>query len=197
MSANCSGIHASGGGDACDERAGRQPDQEPQPGPAVPHRSSLLSKPGAAVPQGWAARQTFSAGPPGTLALWPIRIVSSALLFVAALALAGCNYACMAASQVSTAPVVPPRGFLISHFKAPLVLPGDVNLRESKGGYPDKRVIYVRIPFVSADFSVGHADIKNAVRQAGIKTLLYADYEYLSVLGYVKTVTVHAYGYPD
>jgi len=149
------------------------------------------------VPQGWAARQALSVGRPGTLALWPIRIVSSALLFVAALALTGCNYACMGASQVSTAPVVPPRGFLVSHFRAPLVLPGDVDLRESKGGYPDKRVIYVRIPLVSADFSVGRADIKNAVRQAGIKTFLYADYEYLSVAGYIKTLTVHAYGYPD
>ncbi len=109
---------------------------------------------------------------------------------------AGCGYLTSTVSSFSVAPVVPPRGHLFFHYKAPLVLPGDAELG-GQGKTKNNKVIYVKIPRVNVDFALGHADIEHAARKAGIKTLVYADYEYLNILGLFKSLTVHAYGYPE
>ena len=118
-------------------------------------------------------------------------IATAVLALPAALATLGC-------STPIDAPVVPPLGLVYTHFKAPLILPGDVSLGFDAEP-PRGRQTYVRIPmpYVPADFALGRADIQNAVREAGIDRLIHADYEYRSIFGYFQTFTVHAYGYTD
>jgi len=127
----------------------------------------------------------------------PSRFFLCAILLGALLIASGCNLVMGGARLVSVGPVVPPRGFFYSHYKAPLVLPAPAEL----GRTPRKdgnSVVYIKIPtpYMNTEFSMGRADIEAACRRAGIKTLIGADYEYVSVAGYVKTFTIHAYGYP-
>ena len=125
------------------------------------------------------------------------RIFVGAILASGLLTASGCNLVMGGARLVSVAPVVPPRGFLYSHYKAPLVLPAPAQIGQAPrpGG---NSVLYIKIPtpYVNTELSMGRADIEAACRRAGIKTLIGADYEYVSVAGYVKTFTIHAYGYP-
>lgn len=120
------------------------------------------------------------------------RMIAPAVL---ALLLALASFGC---SIPIDAPVVPPLGFVYTHFKAPLILPGDVSL-DFSAGEPHGQQTYFRIPmpYIPADFALGHADIRNAVREAGIDRLIHADYEYRSIFGYFQTFTVHAYGYTE
>jgi len=93
------------------------------------------------------------------------------------------------------APVIPPTGFLYTHFRAPLVLPGQAaigSVLPPQGA----RGVYFRLPapYVPADFSVGEAGLKQAMEAAGVEELAYADYEYRSVLGFIRTIRVRAHG---
>lgn len=90
--------------------------------------------------------------------------------------------------------LVPPSG-LASDLRAPLVLPKEpvpcTNLKVGKGS----RSVYVKewvYSGVSAD--VTDMALTDAVKSAGIKRLLYADYEQCSFLGFVTVFTVTAYG---
>jgi hypothetical protein len=96
------------------------------------------------------------------------------------------------------APIIPPTGFIFSHFRAPLILPGELDLGDLERR-PSRREIYFRIPtpYVPTDLAFGRADIEDAARAAGITRLIWADYEFTSVLVYFKTMKVHAYGYTD
>ena len=125
------------------------------------------------------------------------RFFLCAILLCALLIAAGCNLVMGGARLVSVAPVVPPRGFFYSHYKAPLVLPAPAEIGQTPR-LDGNSVVYFKIPtpYMNTEFSMGRADIEAACRRAGIKTLIGADYEYLSVAGYVKTFTIHAYGYP-
>jgi len=108
----------------------------------------------------------------------------------------GCGYLTSTVAQVSIAPVVPPRGYLYFHYTAPLVLPKPMDLT-NVNGKSGKELVYIKLPYVNTDFAVGHADIEHAMRIAGVKTLVYADYEYTNLLGFFKTLTINAYGYRE
>ena len=81
------------------------------------------------------------------------------------------------------------------HITAPLVLPGPQDLSNSFGKKENLNLVYVKIPYVNTDFSLGRIGIENAAKKAGLNTVLYVDYEYRNILGYFKSVTIHAYGY--
>lgn len=128
----------------------------------------------------------------------PPRLVG-AFLFAAALAwLAGCQSAQVARRQTSLAPVVPPRGFFFSHFRAPLVLPPQAPLPSpgAERTHGARRLLYLKIPYANLDLSTGRAGLESAARKAGLAKVVYADYEYRSLLGYFQTITIHAWGYP-
>jgi hypothetical protein len=109
----------------------------------------------------------------------------------------GCSSIYDAQSMVSLAPVVPPRGFFYSRFRAPLVFPSPEMIRQMSEA-PTNRLIYIKIPtpYVNLEVTKGAIDLESACRLAGIGTLIAADYEYLSVAGYFKSVRIHAYGLP-
>ena len=109
----------------------------------------------------------------------------------------GCTTIGVSAYMSDLSPVVPPRGFFYTHFSAPLVLPSETANLTSTINNKSRDVIYVKLPFVSADFAGGRADIEDAARRAGLKQMIYADYEYVNVLGYVRTFNVRAYGYKE
>jgi len=122
------------------------------------------------------------------------RLFLCAVLLGAFLLAAGCSHV---GGGARLAPVVPPGGFFYTHYRAPLVLPAPADMGQTPR-IDGNSVVYVKIPtpYMNTEFSMGRADIEAACRRAGIKTLIGADYEYLSVAGYVKTFTIHAYGYP-
>ncbi|MBN1866875.1 hypothetical protein JW916_06250 [Candidatus Sumerlaeota bacterium] len=128
---------------------------------------------------------------------WAARL-GACLIATAMLTLtAGCSTVGMLGYRTDLAPVIPPRGYFYTHFRAPLVLPVHDAERATPVRGSSRGVIYVKIPVVSADFAGGRADLQDAVRRAGITRLLYADYEYMSLLGYIRTFNVRAYGYKD
>ena len=90
--------------------------------------------------------------------------------------------------------LVPPKG-LASDFRAPLILPREqvpcTNLKVGRGS----RSVYVK-EWVYSGLSADVTDmaLDDAMKPAGIKKLLYADYEQYSILGFVTVFTVTAYG---
>lgn len=94
------------------------------------------------------------------------------------------------------APIVPPKGVIYTHFRAPLMLPDRIDLGK-EGERNDKREYYIRIPtpWVPTEIALGRADIETAVREAGIDHIVWADYEFMSILVYFHTLRIHAYGH--
>ncbi len=132
-----------------------------------------------------------------------LNIFKLAPLLILIIIISGCD---LIVKPISVSPIVPPRGYLYHHNRAPLILPSETV--ENAGNYhePQKmlgvkmpeQIVYVKIPIPRSyvlDMSFKKADLETALRQAGIKTLLYADYEYLDILGYYRNFTIHAYGY--
>jgi hypothetical protein len=105
---------------------------------------------------------------------------------------------CGACRMVSVTTVVPARGILYTHFKAPLVLPDAMSDLDRSSTQRPSNLLYVRlpVPYLKSDITLGRVDLEYALRRAGIARLVYADYEYLSILGYYQSVIVHAYGLP-
>ena len=104
-----------------------------------------------------------------------------------ALALAGCAMPSPpGGGGPIRAAVIPPRGFIYTHFYAPLVLPGVADLGDVKPAEPGP-AIYVRIPVPNAplplDFALGRVDIERAARRVGIERLVYADYDFQTIFG--------------
>lgn len=97
------------------------------------------------------------------------------------------------------APVMPPRGALISTFKAPLTVnvnetPVSGNLKHAS----KKKTSYFNtwlFTFPPLDFAWGEVDVPQIARAAGITKVSYAEYELLSVFGMYAEFTVHVYGY--
>ena len=107
-------------------------------------------------------------------------------LLAAVLLLTGC-------ATVFTVPVRPPMGVLITNYKAPLT----VNFHETpvctKRGVAS--TLYFRdFLLTGMDFGWGEAGIDDAAKNGNLKTVEYADYEMLSVLGVFGKFTVVARG---
>lgn len=94
--------------------------------------------------------------------------------------LAGC-------AGMTTAPVVPPPGFLFSSYTAPL----DVDVDKTQLG---TRRGEARCTAILALFSFGDAGIQAAARAGGITTIHHADYKATNVLGLFSTYTTIVYG---
>ena len=93
-----------------------------------------------------------------------------------------CGLALQAAGCVGfRAPVIPPSGFIFSHWKAPLSTNFDGTPSGGKVGADFS--YYLREPIFKTSYAWRHADIANAMKKAGITTLYYADYEVVQVLG--------------
>lgn len=127
--------------------------------------------------------------------------VAGAILFC--MALAGCTLQPPPPPSqwaIVRAPVIPPMGLLYTHFHAPLLLPGDADLGDLKSP-PKGPAVYVRLPMpfatgpVGLEFALGRVDLESAARRAGIERLVYADYEFRSILGYFKTMKIYAHGF--
>lgn len=117
----------------------------------------------------------------------------------------GCD---LIVKPISVCPIVPPRGYIFHHNRAPLIFPTN-NIKDAANySQPDKiagvklpeQIIYIKLPIPRTyllDMAFKRSDIEFALNQAGIKRILYADYEYLDILGYYRNFTVHAYGYKE
>ncbi len=111
-------------------------------------------------------------------------------LILAAMAVAfssGC------ASVNWSAPVQPPRGLLYTHYRAPLT--AEIAGVPTGGKTGTASTLYVRDILVTGQgLAWDDASIEKAAREAGIKTVHYADYEILEVLGIFGEFTVRVHG---
>jgi hypothetical protein len=95
--------------------------------------------------------------------------------------------------------VRPPRGRLYTHFRAPLVfdwtVPGGVESSPTlKVGIATTRRFAVPRTRDLASAAKGDMSLERAAREAGIRTIHYADYEMVNVLGIYKRTTLYVYG---
>ena len=94
------------------------------------------------------------------------------------------------------APVVPPQGAIMTDVCAPLTADFDRTPVCAKEGTAS--TYFVRIPITLLShwltFAWGDGDIKTAAANGGLKTIAYADYQSLVILGVYGRFTVKAYG---
>ena len=91
-------------------------------------------------------------------------------------------------------PVVPPRGIIYTHIKAPC----STKYKETPVGgrkpYVDSSARYVYDPYFGTSWGWGDASIQKIAEQNGIKKIEYVDYEYLNVLGIYKELKIIPHG---
>lgn len=110
---------------------------------------------------------------------------------VGALAVAVGLSACVAPK----APVVPPTAFIYTQIEAPLQTDvANTSMRGERIGESTARYLY--IPFTNgiAAFAWGDASIEKSAKNAGLETVQYSDYKFLSVLGVYAQTTFRAHG---
>ena len=101
---------------------------------------------------------------------------------------------CGCVSVKSDHALVPPSG-MITDFRAPLVVPrGPVPCEKLKVGRGGKSVYLKEWVYSGISGDVTDMLLKQAMRDAGIRRLCFADYEQYSILGFVTVFTVTAYG---
>jgi len=111
---------------------------------------------------------------------------------VCALGLVAVAAAC-AAPKTS---VVPPGGFIYSHYKAPLTsnhAGAPTGAGVSKTSSSQTKFLWIPLN-ASLSFSWDDAAIAKIANDAGMASVAYADYEFFNVLGIWQTFTVHVYG---
>ena len=111
------------------------------------------------------------------------KIAGAIALAVAACLLMGC---------LQKTPVVPPRGFIFTSYKAPLSTNFDSTPVAGKVGKAS--TMYFREPFLSTAYAWKDASTAAAAANGEISKVNYADYEYFQVLGIVGWFTVVAHG---
>ena len=105
------------------------------------------------------------------------------LLALFVVAIGGC--------RAYNAPVMPPRGMLLTQFTAPITTDfGDTPVGKVKGQASAHYLWTVLFPSIAW----GEAGIEEAARSQNIKTVYYAEYSYLEVLGLYARMTVKVYG---
>jgi hypothetical protein len=94
------------------------------------------------------------------------------------------------------APVVPPQGLIMTDVCAPLTVDFDKTPVCTKEGTASTYFIRIPVTLVShwLTFGWGEADIKTAAAHGGLKTIAFADYQSLVLLGVFGRFTVKAYG---
>jgi hypothetical protein len=102
--------------------------------------------------------------------------------------------ACLCGGCASyNAPVIPPQGWLYTDISAPLSTNfTDTPVCEKHGS---ASTVFLHIPLGAAlQFAWDRADIETAAKAGGLKTVEYADYNRMQVLGIFGRFTVTAYG---
>lgn len=91
------------------------------------------------------------------------------------------------------APVMPPAGFVVTAYKAPLTVDfNEVPVKTQRGSVSS---FYLREPvFTRLDFAFGDVSLDAAARKGGLAEVSYADYRNLRILGIFGFFTVTAYG---
>ena len=118
-----------------------------------------------------------------------MRRIAWMLAATLALWMTGCGLGAMA----YRAPVEPPKGAIVTVYKAPLT----IDLKETrvcrKMGYASS--YYIRDIFITGlGFAWGEADLNAAAQQGNLKRVEYADYELVQVLSIFGKFTVVAWG---
>jgi hypothetical protein len=86
-----------------------------------------------------------------------------------------------------------PTSGLFVNVRAPLVFEFDETRVATKHG--ESHVTFVQDPLLTGlNVAWGDASVELAAEEAGISTVHYADYEFLSVLGIFVRFTTHVYG---
>lgn len=92
-----------------------------------------------------------------------------------------------------SAPFKPPSGILFTSFKAPLTM--DFHDTPVRNEFGEAHTIYLRdCVFTGIDVAFQQCDVESAVRNGGLASVDYADYEYFQILGIFSTMKVRAYG---
>jgi hypothetical protein len=115
-------------------------------------------------------------------------------------------------------PVQPATGFLFTSYKAPLMFhavasPQDISAQEAAGGFEaggggangeridglrtaraDAASLVVPQTYGFGSFGWGDMSLAQAARGAGLREVVYADYEYLSILGVYNRATIVLHG---
>ncbi len=134
----------------------------------------------------------------------PLARLGGVLLGAAALAVlaSGCaspqTAGTRAASGMLVAPVVPPPGWILTQYEAPLdykfANQGQGTVASARSG--TSQASYLRIPFFGPwlSFAWDDASLREAQRSGALERADYVDYEVLSVLGIYTNVKFHTYG---
>ena len=85
-------------------------------------------------------------------------------------------------------PVMPPAGWIVSNYKAPLS--ADNQGVEAGGAKEGMATVECYLALVS----IGDCSIEEAVKEEGITDISYVDYEYFNVLGVYQRFTVIVHG---
>jgi hypothetical protein len=115
---------------------------------------------------------------------------------LARLALAAASVACGLGCTLSPVrvPVAPPGGFILTYHSAPLETNFEATPLGSRKGEAEVRFLrepfFTNLPLVTW----GDGSLEAAMREGGIQTVHYVDYEVLSVLGIYTQLTVRVSG---
>jgi hypothetical protein len=92
-------------------------------------------------------------------------------------------------------PVMPPRGLIFTHSNAPLVLPSKETDLDQPIHYR-KNTIHVQ-DWILTGLSIGAGDValEEIAYEGNIEHIAYADYEFVTYLGFFSTYAVDIYGY--
>ena len=89
-------------------------------------------------------------------------------------------------------PVMPPAGFIVTAYKAPLTVDfNEVPVKTQRGSVSS---FYLRIPFTRLDFAFSDVSLDAAAKKGGLSEASYADYRKIQILGIFGVFTVNAYG---
>ena len=113
------------------------------------------------------------------------RTIAAILLVALGLQTAGCT--------TFKAPVIPPTGFILTRWKAPLTTHFDRTPADPPK-HGAMHCFYLREPIFGTDYAWRRADVAGAAKSAGITKLHYADYEVLQVLGVFGRFEIIAHG---
>jgi len=105
-----------------------------------------------------------------------------AMLFVMLL-LQGCVSA-------PNAPFKPSEGLIYTHYKAPLT----TNFNKTQNVTTKGVSSVTQVAYYIFGFTIGDASLKKAVNDGYLKDALYADYDWMRILGIFGKLKVRAYG---
>lgn len=92
--------------------------------------------------------------------------------------------------QAPGAPFRPSEGLLYTDYKAPLT----TNFNKTKRIKSEGVSSTTHVAYYILSFAIGDASLKEAMKNGDLENIMYADYEWLNVLGIFGRLKVYAYG---